>query len=80
MLDGNVAEHINSLVPQILGIARVENHKEKGGHEIWAKSGLGRSIVLQSHVDPVPEFIIRSNLRTMGLTVKEFISFVERKS
>ena len=54
--------------------------RKKGGHERWAKSGLGRSIVLQSHVDPVPEFIIRSNLRTMGLTVKEFISFVERKS
>lgn len=46
--------------------------KGRGGHERWVKSGLSRPIVLQTHVDPVPEMVIRSNLRTLGLTRKDF--------
>lgn len=47
----------------------------KGGHEIWAGKSVNRPIVLQTHIDPVPEFIIRNNLRTLGATVDDFIEF-----
>lgn len=44
----------------------------KGGHEKWKRDGCLRSIVLQTHIDPVPEFIVKNNLRTLGLTRKDF--------
>jgi len=44
----------------------------KGGHEKWTKRGLLRPIIVQTHVDPVPEFIIRNALRTLGLTKDDF--------
>ena len=40
----------------------------EGGHEKWTKEGCLRSIILQTHIDPVPEFIVRNNLRTLKLT------------
>ncbi len=43
----------------------------KGGHEIWSRSDLPRPITLQTHISPVPEMVIRSNLRTLGLSREE---------
>lgn len=42
------------------------------GHEKWTKEGSLRPIVFQSHIDPVPEFIILNNLRNIGMTRKDF--------
>jgi len=44
----------------------------KGGHEKWSKQNMRRPVILQTHIDPVPEFIISSNLRSMQCTAKEF--------
>jgi hypothetical protein len=56
------------------------NHiRTKGGHEIWSSKGLTRPVILQTHVDPVPEFIIKNNLRTMGKTEEHFLSFLNKK-
>jgi hypothetical protein len=49
--------------------------RDKGGHEIWSRRDLGRPIVLQSHIDPIPEFIVRNNLRTLGVTAQDFYDF-----
>lgn len=49
--------------------------RTSGGHEIWSRSDLGRPVILQTHIDPVPEFIVRNNLKTIGATVKEFLLF-----
>jgi hypothetical protein len=46
--------------------------RTKGGHEVWSCKNLGRPIVLQSHIDPIPEFIVRNSLRTMGVTADDF--------
>ncbi len=35
--------------------------------------GLTHPVILQTHVDPVPEFIIKNNLRTMDKNVEDFI-------
>jgi hypothetical protein len=53
------------------------NHiRTKGGHEVWSAKGLSRPVILQTHVDPVPEFIIKNNLRTMGKTANHFLEFL----
>jgi len=46
--------------------------KTEGGHEKWWKDGLLRPVILQTHIDPIPEFIIRNNLTTLKSTRKEF--------
>lgn len=56
------------------------NHiRTKGGHEIWSTKNLTRPVILQTHVDPVPEFIIKNNLRAMGKTTEDFIKFLESR-
>ena len=37
------------------------------GHEKYAKKSLTRPIVIQDHIDPVPEFIVKQIMRTLGL-------------
>lgn len=44
----------------------------EGGHEKWVRKDLLRPIIVQTHVDPVPEFIIKNALRSLGLTKKDF--------
>ncbi len=45
--------------------------KTEGGHEKWWKQGMIRPVILQTHVDPVPEFIIRNNLTSIKCSKKE---------
>ncbi|MBN2520511.1 MAG: type II toxin-antitoxin system HicA family toxin [Bacteroidales bacterium] len=52
--------------------------RSKKGHEIWSRKDLGRPVVIQSHIDPVPEFIIRNNLRTLGETAQDFYDFCSK--
>jgi len=49
--------------------------RTKGGHEIWGGKPLKRPIVLQTHIDPVPEFIVRNSLRTLGVSSADFYEF-----
>lgn len=48
-----------------------------GGHEIWMKSGLRRTIVFQTHIEPIPEFIVRNTIRDLGMTRQEFLEILE---
>lgn len=50
-----------------------------GGHEVWSGKDLLRPIILQTHIDPVPEFIIRNNLRTLGSDKNELLGFLNQK-
>ncbi len=50
-----------------------------GGHEVWSGKELFRPIILQTHIEPVPEFIIRSNLRTLGSDKNELLEFLNSK-
>lgn len=51
--------------------------RTSGGHEVWSRKDLLRPIIIQSHIDPVPEFIIKSNLRTLEVTADDFYKFVK---
>lgn len=50
----------------------------KGGHEHWTRADLNRPITLQSHIDPVPEFIVRQHLRYLGMDREAFERYWER--
>ena len=49
--------------------------RTNGGHEIWAGKDVQRPIVLQTHIDPIPEFIVRNALRTLKADVSDFEKF-----
>ena len=51
--------------------------RTKGGHEIWSAKDLTRPVVLQTNVDPIPEFIIKNNLRTIGRSEEHLLKFLE---
>ena len=54
------------------GLKRI---RTTGGHEIWSRQDLLRPVIFQTHIDPIPVFIIKNNLRTMGLNSKDLRSF-----
>jgi hypothetical protein len=62
------------------GCSRVEQgSKGRGGHEKWIKEGLLRPITLQTHVDPVPELIVRNTLKNLGKTKQDFFDWYYKK-
>ncbi len=58
-----------------LGLSKT---RTKGGHEAWMKEGMTRPVIIQTHVNPIPEFIIRNNLRNIGISKQEFLDILER--
>jgi hypothetical protein len=40
---------------------------------MWTKEGLTRPITLQSHIDPVPERIVKQVLGLLGIDRKDFV-------
>jgi len=65
------------LFRQYLEYKGLKVYRRKGGHEVWGSHKLQRPIVLQSHIDPIPEFIIRNSLRTLEVDADDFYSFIE---
>lgn len=37
----------------------------EGGHEKWTRRDLTRPIIVQTHISPVPEFILKNALRNI---------------
>ncbi len=58
----------------LLGMTKV---RTKGGHEAWMKAGMTRPAIVQTHVDPVPEYVLRNNLRVIGISRDEFLTLLE---
>ena len=50
--------------------------RTEGGHEIWSRKDLTRPIVVQTHENPVPEFILRNALRDLSLSRKDFFEIL----
>lgn len=47
-----------------------------GSHEKWTKKGLSRPIIVQAHLKEIPEFILKNNCRTLGITIEEFFDLL----
>ncbi len=45
------------------GLNLIKSSKGRGSHEKWSRIDLDRPITLQTHIDPVPEFIVKQVLR-----------------
>jgi predicted RNA binding protein YcfA (HicA-like mRNA interferase family) len=54
-----------------------EMNRIKGGHEIWTHPDASRPIIIQSHIDPIPAFIVLNNLKTLGITKEDFFKAIE---
>ena len=51
--------------------------RTNGGHEMWSKEGMVRPVVFQTHIDPLPEFVVKNNLAAIGVSRNEFLEFFE---
>jgi len=54
------------------GLKIIKDTRGRGGHEKWSKSGMDRPITIQTHIDPVPEFIVKQILRHLKMDKKTF--------
>ena len=61
---------------EFLSKCHCKHVRTEGGHEVWTRRDLTRPIVVQTHVDPVPEFIIKNALRNLGLKRKDFFEIL----
>ena len=55
------------------GLNLIKHTKGRGGHEKWSKKEMDRPITLQTHIDPVPEFIVKQVLRHLKMDRKTFL-------
>lgn len=51
--------------------------REKGDHRIYTREGLKRAIVVPREKD-LPIFVIKNNLRILGISNKEYLSILEK--
>ena len=56
------------------GLNIIKNTKGRGGHEKWSRLDLERPITIQTHIDPVPEFIIKQVIRHLDMDKKTFFN------
>ena len=54
------------------GLNIIKDTKGRGGHEKWSKLGMDRPITIQTHISPVPEFIVKQILRHLNMDRKTF--------
>ncbi len=58
------------------GLNVISNTKGRGGHEKWSKKGMDRPIIIQTHISPVPEFIVKQVLRHLNISKKDFLKYL----
>jgi predicted RNA binding protein YcfA (HicA-like mRNA interferase family) len=61
----------------VLTVLGLHKMRTKGGHEAWVREGLKRPVIIQTHVDPVSELVVRKTINDLGLTREEFIALLE---
>ena len=57
--------------------AGCEFKREKGDHRIYSKPGLMRPVVIPRD-SQLPVFIIRNNLRVLGMNVEEYLKILKK--
>ena len=54
-----------------------EFKRQKGDHRVYWRVGLKRPIILPTYKN-LPIFIIRNNLRTLGMSVEEYLEILKK--
>lgn len=52
--------------------------KTEGGHAKYTRIDLRRPIIIQTHISPVPEFIVSQILKHLGFNKKSFHLYVQK--
>ena len=60
------------------GLNLIKSSKGRGGHEKWSRLDLERPITIQTHIDPVPEFIVQQILRYLEMDRKTFFMCMKK--
>ena len=60
------------------GLNIIKSSKGRGGHEKWSRIDLDRPITIQTHINPIPEFIVKQILRHLDMTREEFFRVMSR--
>jgi hypothetical protein len=55
----------------------VNSSKNEKGHCKYTRADLNRPIIFQSHIDPIPEFIVKNNLRLFQYSKDDFFDILE---
>jgi hypothetical protein len=50
--------------------------RKNAGHEIWVRTDLTRPIVFQTHINPIPEFILKNALKSLEISKKDFWTII----
>ena len=50
----------------------------EGGHAKYTRADLNRPIIIQTHICPVPEFIVSQILKHLGYNKKAFHLYVQK--
>lgn len=58
--------------------AGLKNHRTSGGHEHWCRGDLLRPITIQTHIDPVPERIIKQIIHALDIDREEFFDILNK--
>ena len=61
----------------ILSVLGLQKMRTKGGHEAWIREGLRRPVIIQTHVDPVSELVVRKTINDLNISREEFIDLLE---
>ncbi|MBI3420769.1 MAG: type II toxin-antitoxin system HicA family toxin [Candidatus Sungbacteria bacterium] len=51
--------------------------REKGDHRVYTRADLRRPVVVPRDM-PLPVFVIRNNLRLLGITTEEYLAILEK--
>ena len=68
-----------SVLKKYLKIKGAKKIRTKGGHEIWSHKELNISITFQTHIDPVPGFVISQITEKFNDTKEDFHKIVNPK-
>lgn len=49
-----------------------EFQRQNGSHRVYKCPEIIRPIIVPAHTKPIPEFVIKNNLRLLGITSKEY--------
>ncbi len=58
---------------------RLTQIRVTGGHYIYSRVDLDRPIPLQSHIDPVPEFIVLEILKTLDMNTDQMWERIDKE-
>ena len=53
--------------------------RQKGSHRVYSKPDMIRPIIIPAHTFEIPVGVISSNLRTLGVSQKEYIDYMSNR-